>query len=541
MRKNLHAVCMTALMVAASFIAPAASTTFPNDPSIPFSKYGQIQNVQNYSSNPFWNPNAPYNQRMPQPVYVQGADLSASDCQTVVAALVQSYCNMRNNCINDSLDDIRPTLTVQLAALPNHNYVGSCIGYLDTEFEKYRTAHSAAIPTGTVAFPGATAPNAAAAGSEFKIENPLRPVDATWNGDDWEHQMNLRKQELKDLQAQNGAGNEHLEEYDFPTTIADLTYAQRRKNATTGYMPYQDKSAYEQLDVDNIEETTFADDNASATAQSRHQTLCMSKKKELESILHDIITLKKCQSDDTDFRVCLNDLSPDTLVDPLPPTGTPGSNDATYEAPPVIESEHTPWYETVFLTGAIAGWTLFSESDCLIDPETGRKTCCNTFFEGAVDAKKVPVGGFMFCGSNDATPTSLPGAVRQCMQNKKNPSTKADPIFGIFKNDYWSQDCQVRICDGVPPRAGMDAYIEWVPRSENVCWDWYCIDAYEKQGSDCVPRVASLPKIPKNASETYDFWIDKLVRAANDIITDCPELQEFWQTELTKNFGAPVQ
>ena len=29
-----------------------------------FSKYGQIQNVQNYSSNPFWDPSSPYNQRV---------------------------------------------------------------------------------------------------------------------------------------------------------------------------------------------------------------------------------------------------------------------------------------------------------------------------------------------------------------------------------------------------------------------------------------------------------------------------------------------
>lgn len=252
MRMNLHTLCINALAFTVANIFSATATTFPNDPGIPFSKYGQIQNVQNYSSNPFWTPNAPYNQRMPQPIYVQGADLTTADCQAVVGALVSGYCNTRNNCIDDSLDDIRPTLTVQLAALPNHNYVGSCIGYIDTEFQRYRESYSAAVPTGTVAFPAATTPNTAATGSEFKIENPLRPVDATWNGEDWEHQMNLRKQELKDLQSQNYDGSDELAKLNYPTTFNELPYPQRRDNLIKGYTPYQDNSAYKQLDAEKF-------------------------------------------------------------------------------------------------------------------------------------------------------------------------------------------------------------------------------------------------------------------------------------------------
>ena len=114
----------------------ATATTFPTA-TTPFSQYGQIQNVQNYSSNPFWNPDSPYNQRMPVPVYVTGADVNTSDCTAVVGALVASFCASRNNCANMDVNDARPTLTVQLASLPNHNYVTPCAGYIDTEFEKY--------------------------------------------------------------------------------------------------------------------------------------------------------------------------------------------------------------------------------------------------------------------------------------------------------------------------------------------------------------------------------------------------------------------
>ena len=53
-----------------------------------FSDYGQIQNVQNYSTNPFWSPGSPYNQRVPQPVYVQGTDLKSGECVQILGPLV---------------------------------------------------------------------------------------------------------------------------------------------------------------------------------------------------------------------------------------------------------------------------------------------------------------------------------------------------------------------------------------------------------------------------------------------------------------------
>ena len=67
-RRLLNFVILIVLCGFPAFYAAAAVSLF--------SDYGQIQNVQNYSSNPFWSPNAPYNQRFPQPVYA-GNDFSA--------------------------------------------------------------------------------------------------------------------------------------------------------------------------------------------------------------------------------------------------------------------------------------------------------------------------------------------------------------------------------------------------------------------------------------------------------------------------------
>lgn len=159
----------------------------------PLSKYGQIQNVQNYSSNPFWNPSSPYNQRMPQPIYVQGTDVDTGDCTRVVSALVASYCATRNNCIGVSLDDARPTLTVQLASIPNHNYVTACAGFLDSAFKTYKDNNANAAPRAS----GVVTPFPAASGvatdtntnSNIKIENPYQEQLPSFNGDNWANRL----------------------------------------------------------------------------------------------------------------------------------------------------------------------------------------------------------------------------------------------------------------------------------------------------------------------------------------------------------------
>ena len=200
-----------------TFVATAAVSLF--------SEYGQIQNVQNYSTNPFWSPNAPYNQRLPQPVYVQGADLTAEDCISVVQSLVSVQCMARDNCKNTELSDVRPAIMVQLSNLPGHNYVSACSGYIDGIFESYVQQYSNTLPNRPTAFPEATTPNPNLDNDDntIQFENPYKRKIPKWGQEQAE-----RAKELETLQRQNGTGNEHhLTQTDFPATYADLSFSER--------------------------------------------------------------------------------------------------------------------------------------------------------------------------------------------------------------------------------------------------------------------------------------------------------------------------
>lgn len=198
----------------------------------PFSNYGNIQNVQNYSSNPFWNPNGPYNQRMPQAVYVQGPDVNTGDCQRTVFALITSECATRNNCIDVSIGDVRPTIMVQLSRLPGHNYATACAGFIDTSFDEYKSKYANAGNMRTTGFPTAAAKNTTVTtGNNFTIKNPYEIKTAKWEQD-----MKDREAELKSARASGTAS--------FPTTINDYSFTERMQNLATGYEPYKDKSAY---------------------------------------------------------------------------------------------------------------------------------------------------------------------------------------------------------------------------------------------------------------------------------------------------------
>jgi len=159
-----------------------------------FSNYGQIQNVQNYSTNPFWTPNSPYNKKLPQPVYVQGADLKAEDCINVVQSLVSVQCMVRDNCKNTSLADIRPYVMIQLSNLPGANYVSACSGYIDSIYEKYIEFYSDTVPSVPVAFPEPTTPNPKTVTSEV-VSFPTVP--------EWKQEMNERAAELQFLEQEN--------------------------------------------------------------------------------------------------------------------------------------------------------------------------------------------------------------------------------------------------------------------------------------------------------------------------------------------------
>ncbi len=232
-------VCTVAFM-SAGRIAMAAT---------PLSKYGQIQNVQNYSTNPFWSPGAPYNQRMPQPVYATGPDVETADCQTVVGNLVAAQCAMHNKCIDTRLSDIRPAVMMQLSQMPGHNYATACAGYIDAAFAAYTSQNANAGPNGMpTAFPSATMPSPKT--EPVKFENPYAPKQLP----QWMQDMKDRKQELNELQAQNGAGGEKIARADFPKTASDLSFVDRMKNEAAGYEPYKDATAYVPLNVETKQE-----------------------------------------------------------------------------------------------------------------------------------------------------------------------------------------------------------------------------------------------------------------------------------------------
>lgn len=229
----------------------------------PMSKYGQIQNVQTYSSNPFWTPNSPYNQRMPQPVYAQGPGLTTSDCQNTVSNLISAECGLRNNCVGVRLSDIRPTIMTQLSRLPGHNYASSCAGYIDSIFNQYVSNNAVAngriggaLPTATVSNPTLNAQT-----QQFKIQNPYEDKDPVWNNQPWAQEMKDRKNELEQLQAQNGVGSEKLVNADFPTTYADLSFTERMENEAAGFEPWKDAKAYLTMDIEKEQDyvTRMAD------------------------------------------------------------------------------------------------------------------------------------------------------------------------------------------------------------------------------------------------------------------------------------------
>ena len=158
------------------------------------SQYGQIQNVQNYSSNPFWSPDAPYNQRMPQVVYVSGPDINTSDCVTIVANLVSVQCAVRNNCRDARLTDIRPAVMLELSRLPGHNFASACAGYIDTVFDEYMKNNVHVLePAGFPDTAGKPQPEQV----QIEIKNPYAIKTPKWADG-----VKERTEELKNLQEQ---------------------------------------------------------------------------------------------------------------------------------------------------------------------------------------------------------------------------------------------------------------------------------------------------------------------------------------------------
>ena len=194
----------------------------------PISQYGQIQNVQNYSSNPLWNPYGPYNQTFPRPVYVDGPDLNSGDCERTVSALVASFCATNNNCHGMQLSDVRPSIMLQLSRLPGHNWATQCMGYIDNAFSEYQSTAQNHVPTTPVSFPTGSVPSPQP--TNYKIKNPFAPQIP-----DWAKEMQERKQELKQLQSQTNNYDTSVSYSSFPRTYQDLSFAERMQNEQDGY------------------------------------------------------------------------------------------------------------------------------------------------------------------------------------------------------------------------------------------------------------------------------------------------------------------
>ena len=260
----------------------------------PISQYGLIQNVQDYSLNPFWTKGSPYNQKFPQAVYVTGPELNTEECQNTVASLVSTYCSANENCVGMSLSDVRPFIMLQLSRMPGHNYASSCSGFIDSEFDAYVATYSIAVPNGYVSFPGATDANTNFDAPEFKLDNPYEIKDSTWNGEEWKKEKKERSQELKDLQSQNDAGNEGLARSDFPETFADLSFSERMDILQQGYEPYKDSSAFRGI--------TIKEDNV--TSEQRRAAYCESQKTVLADLNADLQTLKNCKTKGLPLAQC---------------------------------------------------------------------------------------------------------------------------------------------------------------------------------------------------------------------------------------------
>ncbi len=261
----------------------------------PFSQYGVIQNVQKYSTQPGYDPNGPYNMRMPQPVYATGPKIDSEDCQTIVYNLIISQCALLNNCASTTLNDIRPAVLLQLSRISDGNYISSCSGYLDSAFEQYKANYTTSGPSGHVAFPNATAPNPNAYDSGINIPNPFAP-----NVPEWAKEMQERKNELESLQNQNGANNVGLQRASFPATYADLSFAERIANETKGYEPYKDSRAYTEIEIESEEEFL----TRRKRVEQQKNAYCTNSNAKYQILVEDLKTLQQCQQQNIELSKC---------------------------------------------------------------------------------------------------------------------------------------------------------------------------------------------------------------------------------------------
>lgn len=180
--------------------------------------------------------------------------------------------------------------------------------------------------------------------------------------------------------------------------------------------------------------------------------------------------------------------------------------------------------------GVVSGSQLFSETDCLTDPVTGKFTCCHTQFNQG--ERYAEIGEYMFCG--DENNNKLAPGVRQCVQGDMDDEssyseTAASWFSGLWVDDFWTPECTVRICDNVAPQNGIESYIQYVPDETNYCWNWVCVDGFERSGNTCVRKGSNTPVNPGTTPESpnvnpYDELTKKIQAEKERIIQLCGHL-----------------
>lgn len=176
--------------------------------------------------------------------------------------------------------------------------------------------------------------------------------------------------------------------------------------------------------------------------------------------------------------------------------------------------------------GVISGSQLFSETDCLHDPITGKFTCCNTVFNQG--ERQVNIGGYMFCGvEKDGKIQAIAPGVRQCLQGT------SDKELGwwdsLWEDDSWTPECTPRFCNGeTEPAAGTTNFVDWIPDTSNICWKWKCKGEYVRQGNTCVSsgNGAGNDGIPAQEYNDglYDALIQRIEALRQQIIKDCGQI-----------------
>ena len=182
--------------------------------------------------------------------------------------------------------------------------------------------------------------------------------------------------------------------------------------------------------------------------------------------------------------------------------------------------------------GVIAGSQLFSETDCLTDPVTGKFTCCHTAFNKG--ERYADIGDYMFCVVDAVDGVPAQYGTRQCQQG--GSATAYSWWDGLWQDDAWTPECEYRYCNNDAPKLGFDNYIVHTADTENFCWKWQCADGLVRVGNWCERSTAGAaggvatgnggntetePVITDTSNERYELAIAKIQAQRNRIIRMC--------------------